>query len=57
MGLLWMPILICLFGVLPVLLYVYLHKGLLFDIIRSTYGSRYLFKPEKHVLYYKNPNV
>ncbi|MFS7927996.1 putative PGG domain-containing protein [Helianthus anomalus] len=56
-GLLWMPILICVFGVLPVLLYVDLQKGLFFDVIRSTYGSRYLFKPEKHVLYYKNPKV
>ncbi|GJS53069.1 ankyrin repeat-containing domain, PGG domain protein [Tanacetum coccineum] len=27
------------------------------DIIRSTYGSRYLFKPQKHVLYYENPKV
>ncbi|KAI3742245.1 hypothetical protein L1987_59925 [Smallanthus sonchifolius] len=55
-GLLWMPILICVFGVLPVLLYIWLQYGLFFDVIRSTYQSRYLFKP-KHVLYYENPKV
>uniref|UniRef100_A0A251V3Y6 Putative ankyrin repeat-containing domain, PGG domain protein n=1 Tax=Helianthus annuus TaxID=4232 RepID=A0A251V3Y6_HELAN len=56
-GLLWMPILICVFGVLPVLLYISLQYGLFFDVIRSTYRSRYLFKPKKHVLYYENPKV
>ncbi|KAK1410503.1 hypothetical protein QVD17_37040 [Tagetes erecta] len=56
-GLLWMPIVISVFGVLPVLLYMVLQYGLFFDVIRSTYGSRYLFKPRKHVLYYRNPMV
>ncbi|PWA47377.1 ankyrin repeat-containing domain, PGG domain protein [Artemisia annua] len=56
-GLLWIPILIGALAVLPVLLYIKLQYGLFVDVIRSTYGSRYLFKPRKHVLYYKNPEV
>ncbi|KAM0022157.1 putative ankyrin repeat-containing domain, PGG domain, ankyrin repeat-containing domain superfamily [Helianthus debilis subsp. tardiflorus] len=56
-GLLWMPVLICVFAVFPVLLYLWLQCGLFFDVIRSTYISRYIFKPKKQVLYYKNPNV
>ncbi|GJV21587.1 ankyrin repeat-containing domain, PGG domain protein [Tanacetum coccineum] len=56
-GLLWIPILISALAVLPVLLYIKLQYGLFVDVIRSTYGSSYLFKPRKHVLYYKNPEV
>ncbi|KAK1410504.1 hypothetical protein QVD17_37041 [Tagetes erecta] len=56
-GLLWMPIIISVFAVLPVLLYMMLQYGLFFDVIQSTYGSRYLFKPQKHLLYYRNPMV
>ncbi|XP_035838671.1 uncharacterized protein LOC110907179 [Helianthus annuus] len=56
-GLLWMPIIISVFAVLPVLLYMVLQYGLFIDVIRSTYASRYLFKPQKHVLYYRNPKV
>nr|GEX77542.1 ankyrin repeat-containing domain, PGG domain protein [Tanacetum cinerariifolium] len=56
-GLLWIPILIGALAVLPVLLYIKLQYGLFVDVIRSTYGSSYLFKPRKHVLYYKNPEV
>ncbi|KAM0022169.1 putative ankyrin repeat-containing domain, PGG domain, ankyrin repeat-containing domain superfamily [Helianthus debilis subsp. tardiflorus] len=51
----WIPIVISLFAVTPVLLYVVLQYHLLVDVIRSTYGSKYLFKPEKQVLYYENP--
>ncbi|KAM0064912.1 putative PGG domain-containing protein [Helianthus debilis subsp. tardiflorus] len=54
-GQIWMPILIGAIAVMPVLLYVVLQFGLFFDVIRSTYISRYLFKPKKQVLYYKNP--
>ncbi|KAL8193053.1 hypothetical protein R6Q57_026957 [Mikania cordata] len=54
-GLLWMPIIISVCAVVPVLLYMVLQYGLFVDVIRSTYGSRYLFKPQKHVLYYKKP--
>ncbi|KAI7738359.1 hypothetical protein M8C21_008422 [Ambrosia artemisiifolia] len=56
-GLLWMPILICAFGLLPVLLYIWLQYRLFADVIRSTYRSRYLFKPHKHVLYYETPKI
>nr|XP_043632594.1 uncharacterized protein LOC122603836 [Erigeron canadensis] len=56
-GLLWIPILIGVFAVLPVILYMFLQSSLFFDVIRSTYGSRYLFKPKKRVLYYSNPKV
>ncbi|PWA92138.1 ankyrin repeat-containing domain, PGG domain protein [Artemisia annua] len=56
-GLLWTPILIGVLAVMPVLLYIKLQIGLFVDVIRSTYGSRYLFKPQKHVLYYENPKV
>ncbi|KAJ0468599.1 putative ankyrin repeat-containing domain, PGG domain, ankyrin repeat-containing domain superfamily [Helianthus annuus] len=41
----WIPIFISVFAVTPVLLYVVLQYHLLVDVIRSTYGSRYLFKP------------
>ncbi|XP_071739141.1 uncharacterized protein [Rutidosis leptorrhynchoides] len=56
-GFLWIPILICVFAVMPVLLYLKLQFSLFVDVIRSTYGSRYLFKPAKHVLYYENLKV
>ncbi|XP_071706317.1 uncharacterized protein [Rutidosis leptorrhynchoides] len=56
-GLLWIPILIGVFAVIPVFLYVMLQYGLFFDVIRSTYRSRYLFKPTKRTLYYENPKV
>ncbi|MFS7952469.1 putative PGG domain-containing protein [Helianthus anomalus] len=54
-GLLWTPILISVFAMTPVLLYMVLQYGLFFDVFRSTYRSRYLFKPQKRVLYYKTP--
>ncbi|GJX20752.1 ankyrin repeat-containing domain, PGG domain protein [Tanacetum coccineum] len=50
----WVPILIRLFGVVPVFLFVRMICPLLADIYRSTYGSTYLFRPKKHVLYYEN---
>nr|XP_043615792.1 uncharacterized protein LOC122587691 [Erigeron canadensis] len=50
-GLMWMPIVISLFAVLPVILFAWLQYPLLADVIRSTYGSRYLFKPTRLVLY------
>lgn len=56
-GLLWIPILIGALALLPVVLYIKLQIRLFVDVIRSTYGSRYLFKPRKHVLYYENPKV
>ncbi|KAM0037980.1 hypothetical protein Hdeb2414_s0013g00409521 [Helianthus debilis subsp. tardiflorus] len=48
------PILMSVVALMPVLLYVVLQYHVLADVIRSSYGSRYLFKPEKQVLYYVN---
>lgn len=56
-GFLWIPILIGVFAILPVILYMVLQYGLFFDVIRSTYRSRYIFKPKKHLLYFENPKV
>ncbi|PWA46364.1 ankyrin repeat-containing domain, PGG domain protein [Artemisia annua] len=56
-GLLWIPVLISVFALIPFGIYVKAQFILLSDVIRSTYGSRYLFKPRKHVLYYENPTV
>ncbi|KAM0022161.1 hypothetical protein Hdeb2414_s0023g00625491 [Helianthus debilis subsp. tardiflorus] len=56
-GLLWIPILICVLVVFLALLYVRLQYKLFIDVIRSTYRSRYLFKPKKSVLYIENPKV
>lgn len=53
-GLVWMPIVISLFAVMPVVLFAWLQYPLLGDVIRSTFGSRYLFKPKKRMLYYEN---
>nr|XP_043634203.1 uncharacterized protein LOC122605342 [Erigeron canadensis] len=56
-GLLWIPILISAIAVIPVLLYVKLQYSLFIDVIRASYGSKYIFKPTKHVLYYETPKV
>ncbi|KAI7742139.1 hypothetical protein M8C21_032184, partial [Ambrosia artemisiifolia] len=53
----WVPISIGVFALMPVILYIVLQYHVLSDVIRSTYGSRYLFKPGKQVLYYVNPRV
>nr|XP_043617636.1 uncharacterized protein LOC122589408 isoform X1 [Erigeron canadensis] len=53
-GLVWMPIVISMFAVLPVFLFAWLQYPLLADVRRSTYGSRYLFKPSRLVLYYED---
>ncbi|KAM0038452.1 putative ankyrin repeat-containing domain, PGG domain, ankyrin repeat-containing domain superfamily [Helianthus debilis subsp. tardiflorus] len=50
----WIPILMSVVALMPVLLYVVLQYHVLADVIRSSYGSRYLFKPDKQVLYYVN---
>ncbi|KAI3781499.1 hypothetical protein L2E82_11515 [Cichorium intybus] len=54
-GLIWMPIVISLLAVMPVFLFAWLQYPLLADVIYSTYGSRYLFRPRKLILYYENP--
>ncbi|KAM0037979.1 hypothetical protein Hdeb2414_s0013g00409511 [Helianthus debilis subsp. tardiflorus] len=51
----WIPILMSVVAVMHVLLYIVLQQyHVLADVIRSSYGSRYLFKPDKQVLYYVN---
>ncbi|XP_076950683.1 uncharacterized protein LOC143623729 [Bidens hawaiensis] len=54
-GLIWMPIVISLFAVMPVFLFAWLQYPLLGDVFRSSYRSRYLFRPKKKVLYYDDP--
>ncbi|XP_024984277.1 uncharacterized protein LOC112520211 [Cynara cardunculus var. scolymus] len=49
------PIIISVGAVVPIFLYMKLQFPLLVDAYRSTYGSRYLFRPKKRVLYYRNP--
>ncbi|XP_076943548.1 ankyrin repeat-containing protein NPR4-like [Bidens hawaiensis] len=48
----WVPNTItCLAGI-PVILYVTLHYGLFRDVYKLAYGSKYLFKHSRCVLYY-----
>ncbi|PWA65288.1 ankyrin repeat-containing domain, PGG domain protein [Artemisia annua] len=54
-GFLWIPILIGVFALLPIILYLSLQYGLFSNIIRSTYGSRYLFKPKNMFFTMKTP--
>ncbi|KAJ0534456.1 putative ankyrin repeat-containing domain, PGG domain, ankyrin repeat-containing domain superfamily [Helianthus annuus] len=54
-GLIWMPIMISMFAMMPILLFTWLQYRLLADVGRSTYASTYLFKPKKLMLYYENP--
>ncbi|KAI3738104.1 hypothetical protein L2E82_28123 [Cichorium intybus] len=44
-------------ALVPIAVYVVLQYPLLKDVYRSTYGSRYLFKPKKRMIYYQNPRV
>ncbi|XP_059436334.1 uncharacterized protein LOC132169295 [Corylus avellana] len=47
----WVPIVIIASAGVPVTLFVGLHFQLWADIIRSTYWSRFLFRPHKHRLF------
>ncbi|KAL8249578.1 hypothetical protein R6Q59_006446 [Mikania micrantha] len=47
----WVPMLISVSAVMPVLLYVLLQHNLLIDVLRSSFGSKYLFKPRKQFLF------
>nr|KAJ0221656.1 hypothetical protein LSAT_V11C200077290 [Lactuca sativa] len=47
----WIPILVAMFATMPVFLFATLQYPLLKDIIVATYGSKYLFRPKKRVLY------
>ncbi|KAI3667112.1 hypothetical protein L6452_42160 [Arctium lappa] len=50
-----LPIIISVGVVVPIFLNIRLQFPLLVDVYRSTYGSMYLFRPKKHVLFYRNP--
>ncbi|KAL7613389.1 hypothetical protein Lser_V15G07131 [Lactuca serriola] len=52
----WLPILVTVIATIPVLLFGALQYRLLKDVIHSTYGSSYLFRSKKHVLYYETSN-
>ncbi|CAL5346681.1 unnamed protein product [Camellia sinensis] len=47
----WVPIAVALFACVPIILFATLQYPLLADVIHSTYGSRLLFQPRKHMLY------
>ncbi|KAI3738101.1 hypothetical protein L2E82_28119 [Cichorium intybus] len=44
-------------ALVPILSYAKLQYPLLRDVYRSTYRSRYLFRPKKQMLYYRTPRV
>ncbi|XP_071719176.1 uncharacterized protein [Rutidosis leptorrhynchoides] len=56
-GTLWMPIVISVFALFPFYRSFKMFCLLLDGVIRLEIGSRFLFKPKKPVLYYKNPRV
>jgi hypothetical protein len=47
----WVPIVIAVLACVPVTLFAFQHFHLWADTIRSTYWSRFLFRPFKHRLY------
>ncbi|CAL5411341.1 unnamed protein product [Camellia sinensis] len=47
----WVPIAVALFACVPIILFATLQYPLLADVIHSTYASRLLFQPRKHMLY------
>lgn len=53
--LIWVPISIAVVAAIPVILFAKLQYPLLMDIYGSIYGSRYIFKPKKHMLQNRNP--
>ncbi|KAJ0735453.1 putative PGG domain, ankyrin repeat-containing domain superfamily [Helianthus annuus] len=53
--LIWVPILISVVASVPVILYAKLQYSLLKDVYHSIYGSKYIFKPKKRMLYNQKP--
>lgn len=47
----WVPIPVAVLASLPTFLFATLKYPLLTDVISSTYNSKYLFRPNKHMLY------
>ncbi|KAL4560275.1 hypothetical protein LXL04_032425 [Taraxacum kok-saghyz] len=54
-NLIWVPIVISVVAAIPVFLYGKLQYPLLVDVYGSIYGSRYIFKPKKRMLYNQQP--
>lgn len=50
-GMKWIPILVTVFAGLPVILFAGLQFRLLCDVMNSTFNSRHLFRPKRHMLY------
>ncbi|XP_074354435.1 ankyrin repeat-containing protein ITN1-like [Apium graveolens] len=50
-GMKWVPYLITGLAASPVVLFVGLQFGLFYDVVRTTFSSRFLFKPRRHMLY------
>ncbi|KAI3738011.1 hypothetical protein L2E82_28029 [Cichorium intybus] len=53
--LIWVPIVISVVAAIPVVLYAKLQYPLLVDVYGSIYGSRFIFKPKKRMLYNQQP--
>ncbi|KAK9074375.1 hypothetical protein SSX86_006973 [Deinandra increscens subsp. villosa] len=51
----WVPFFISVAAVVPVFLYAKLQFSLLEAVYHSIYGSKYIFKPKKRMLYNQNP--
>ncbi|XP_054804055.1 ankyrin repeat-containing protein ITN1-like isoform X2 [Prosopis cineraria] len=50
-GLKWVPGFISVISFLPIIIFLFLQFRLFYDIVRSTYCVRSLFRPSKHMLY------
>ncbi|XP_023738055.1 uncharacterized protein LOC111886046 [Lactuca sativa] len=50
-----LAIFVSLVAIIPIVSYAYLQYPLLKDAFRSTYGSKFLFRPKEQMLYYHNP--
>ncbi|KAL4575147.1 hypothetical protein LXL04_021989 [Taraxacum kok-saghyz] len=50
-GLKWVPVLLSIFGAMPVILFAALQLPVWSDMFRSTFDRRYLFNPKRRMLY------
>ncbi|GKB56079.1 ankyrin repeat-containing protein [Tanacetum coccineum] len=53
----WVPILMSIFAAIPVIIFAALQFPFLVDMFRSMYDSRYLFKPNRRMLYSPKPRI
>ncbi|CAH1433986.1 unnamed protein product [Lactuca virosa] len=56
-GLKWVPIIIGILAVMPVVVFAALQFPVWLDMFRSMYDSRYIFHPKRHMFYNKNPRL